>query len=644
MTGRFFAWGGMHPSEAEPPLKTTDETRCGPVWRAARLCVEAKMKKQLTIGLLAALTLTSPVWAEEVDEIVVSATGIPTPISQIGSSVDIITAEDLEQQQITYLQDALKLKGVNVGQNGGPGTLSNVFLRGLPSKHLTLIIDGVAVTDPQLDYPIWGDVVSDGVGQIEVLRGPQGVLYGSNTIAGVISQFTAIGGDVLNQLRLEAGEFGTTKFVLSGQGESSNIEYGYSISQYDTDGFSARTTPQAGATSLEDDPYENRTFNVKLRSYLNSVTSLEFVVRASEGDLATDGFSTDDPNEKESFERNTARIAFTIDHNGWSHRIGMNMYDNDIQRFGAFSSAADTERSVADYQGIYDLDNGAQFLVGATSVESDDGSNEVDTNSFYSLLQYPLSDFLTATVATRRDDHDLFGSHDTFRTTLAYSISDEVLMRFSHGTGFRAPSLDELYSTYSGGNPNFKPADSVSTEFGAEILLTDALQASATVFVAEIEDAIEYSFSTSSYQQYQGTSEVSGLEADLSYAASDRLSIELNAVYTDSKRPKNDGSQGLERQGRVPRVQAGLSADYAMNDALSFSLAARHVKGAVENVGLNLTEFDDYTLLDLRAAYQINDRVKAYGRIENATDEDYETARDYATAGQALYIGLTKRF
>ena len=97
LTRRFFAWGGMYPSETEPPLQTTDGTRCGPVWRAAKLCLEAKMKKQLTIGLLAALTLTSPVWAEEVDEIVVSATGIPTPISQIGASVDVISAEDLEK-------------------------------------------------------------------------------------------------------------------------------------------------------------------------------------------------------------------------------------------------------------------------------------------------------------------------------------------------------------------------------------------------------------------------------------------------------------------------------------------------------------------------------------------------------------------
>ncbi len=105
------------------------------------------MKKKLSIGLLAALTLTSPVWAEEVDEIVVSATGIPTPISQIGSSVDIITAEDLERQQITYLQDALKGLKVSFDRKmATPGTLSNVFLRGMPVKY-RCVVDGVNLAD-----------------------------------------------------------------------------------------------------------------------------------------------------------------------------------------------------------------------------------------------------------------------------------------------------------------------------------------------------------------------------------------------------------------------------------------------------------------------------------------------------------------
>ena len=151
------------------------------------------MRKMIIGGLLAALTLT-PAAAQEVDEIIVSATGIPTPAAQIGASVDVITAADLEAQQITYLQDALKLKGINVPQSGGSGGLSNVFMRGLPGKYTDLLVDGISMFDPGNNQVFWNDVIADGIGRVEILRGSQGVLYGSNTIAGVISQFTDVGG------------------------------------------------------------------------------------------------------------------------------------------------------------------------------------------------------------------------------------------------------------------------------------------------------------------------------------------------------------------------------------------------------------------------------------------------------------------
>ena len=105
-----------------------------------------------------------------------------------------------KRQQITYLQDALKLKGINVPQSGGVGTLSNVFLRGLPGKYTDLVVDGISMYDPRSGQVLWQDVVTDGVDQVEILRGSQGLLFGSNTIAGVISQFTKIGGDTSNKV------------------------------------------------------------------------------------------------------------------------------------------------------------------------------------------------------------------------------------------------------------------------------------------------------------------------------------------------------------------------------------------------------------------------------------------------------------
>ncbi|MDG1691066.1 MAG: TonB-dependent receptor plug domain-containing protein, partial [Alphaproteobacteria bacterium] len=176
-------------------------------------------------GVCLSASLMAPALAQEVDEIIVSATGIPTPAAQIGASVDVLTAEDLENQQVIYLQDALKLKGINIPQSGGIGTLSNVFLRGLPGKYTDLVIDGISLYDPRSEQVLWQDITTDGVEQVEILRGSQGVLFGSNTIAGVVSQFTKLGGETENRIRLEAGELSTQKLSMKGNGARGDVDY-----------------------------------------------------------------------------------------------------------------------------------------------------------------------------------------------------------------------------------------------------------------------------------------------------------------------------------------------------------------------------------------------------------------------------------
>ena len=618
------------------------------------------MNKKITrhIGLAFAASLTvallafaPQVKAEEVDEIIVSATGIPTPAAQIGSSVDVITAEDLENLQITYLQDALKLKGINIPQSGGPGTLSNVFLRGLPGRYTDLVVDGISMFDPTGFGPgqvLWSDVIADGVSQIEILRGAQGVLYGSNTIAGVISQFTEIGGDTNQKARVEVGEYGTSRFSLTGKGGESKTQYGYGISRFETDGFSARTTPSSPSVALEDDAYQNTTMNFKIRQQISESLSVEAVLRHADGYLETDGFSSDEANKYEYFDRTVGRLAMRLDYGKWSHQFGLTNYDSDITRYTAsnLSGTVDGERLTADYKSVFTANERTTLIIGADSDQADDGSNEIDVIGAYALIQSAISDVFIVTLATRQDDHDLFGAHLTYRATAAFALSDAITLRAAHGTGFRAPSLSELYalSIYCPngvcGNPNLQPETSVSSELGFDANLSAGLSFGMTAYMAEIEDIIGYD-SSNVNQQVSGTTEVSGLEAELSIAVGDGFSINLDAAYTDSDKPNADGSGDILREVRVPRVQAGVSFDWDYSEKLNLGLGARHVKGVVD---IGNVELDDYTLLDLRAAYQINESLKANARLENAADEDYETISGYSTPGRAFYIGVTSSF
>ena len=165
--------------------------------------------KIMTISAIAGLclgaSLIAPAVAQEVDEIVVSATGIPTPAAQIGASVDVITAEELENLQVTYLQDALtNLAGVAAYSSGGVGSTSNVFLRGMTGKYSGVYVDGVQINDPASQQASWANLPTHGLSRVEVLRGTQGVLYGSEAIGGAINLFTAYGGKTQSSADLQA--------------------------------------------------------------------------------------------------------------------------------------------------------------------------------------------------------------------------------------------------------------------------------------------------------------------------------------------------------------------------------------------------------------------------------------------------------
>ncbi len=605
-----------------------------------------KIKVIILVLVLGVAPISFANGEEFVNEIIVSATGIPTTIGQLGVSVDVITAEDLRRNQITYLQDALKLKAINVPQYGGRGTSANVFLRGLPGKYTALEVDGISLFDPNFNQVLWQDVVTDNVEQIEILRGSQSILYGSSTIAGVISQFTAIGsidGASQSNLRLEAGSFATSELVLSQRGAVGALDYGWALGAVETDGISA-ATKQAGSEQLatEKDGYENTRFNGRAQLAVSDNLTFDFAARYAEGEVEFDGYDAafmfgDKLGKGENFTRQAGRVGLAYQRGNDKQTLDVSFYDSETEQVTNFV-ADDGETAGRDklaYRGIFGLEQNIQMVLGAEIVretlKTSVASWDVDNEAIYALVQAPLG-ATSLTLAARLDDHEFFGNHGTHRLTLAYAASEQIILRGSYGTGFKSPTLYQLFNA-TWGNSDLQPEKSDSREIGLDYIFGQSAFG-LTFFEVEIDNLIDWVW-PDGYAQSAGTRETEGVELSFDTQLTDRLSANLSGSYIKAR------ESGGQRAVRVPQNQATMSLFYQLNERLQFGLGAQYVHDVVDVGGVGL---DDYTLYNVRARYQLSDVFAVYGRIENAGDKTYETVKDYGAPGRAFYMGINARF
>lgn len=608
------------------------------------------MNKKLSIGLLAALTLTSPVWAEEVDEIVVSATGIPTPISQIGSSVDIITAEDLERQQITYLQDALAtVAGVSTYQSGGPGTKSNVFLRGTGGEYTAVLIDGIKINNPYDQNVNWTHLPTHGLESVEVLRGSQSVLYGSEAIGGAVNAYTAVGGDTGVQAIFDGGSFGTQRLAGSARGEVNRIAYGVSIEDINIDGFSITDRADAENNPLEDDGYEKTSARLRVKADVNEALTIDLAYRMIASETNTDvdpdpnsNIPRDNADSFSNFDASGMRVKLGYEGKSLNHEVSFG-FSEDENDLGSGIQAGD--RDAASYRGIMDFGDGLRLLIGA---ERDNETYTAGANKYealnlagYAVMQLH-SDGLATTFAARRDNHEEFGIFDTYRVSAVLDL-EAIALRGTYGTGFRAPSLNELFdAVYGSGNPDLLPEESAGGDVGIEFRFGEETAIELAYFFSTISDLIVFGSDFRNINS-DGESESSGLELRGKTKILGNYVLSGNYTYLTSE--DTDGN----RQIRKPRHALNFSLSTKVSDRLSVNGSLRMVRDTIDSDFSQSWPYpkvalEDFTLLNANAIYQLNDTVEIRARAENLLDEDYETALGFSTPGRAFYVGVSSSF
>jgi vitamin B12 transporter len=612
--------------------------------------------------------------ATAVEDVVVTANRSAQPIERVGASFAVLTQAAIEARQTPVVVELLaQTPGVSFTRNGGPGTATTLRIRGSEGHHTVVLIDGVKMNDPSSTQggSNFGNLLIGDTARIEVLRGAQSTLWGSQAIGGVVNIVTAEPTEALQgSLDAEAGARGTTYFRGGIGGAGERVSWRLAASRYDTDGFSAF------AKGTEDDGYANTGLSGRLNVKVTDAVSLELRSVWSSGRNDFDA-SNGDSREYDKTQELVAYAGLNFDllDGRFRNRIGYAHTDTDRRNFNPNNKVqtltldAEGQNRRWEYQGAFAVSEALNATFGLehemsemkTRSPSDSKPNpvfdrgEAELNSAYGQLQWTVLDGLTLTGGLRYDDHAQYGDNLLGQVAAAWALNEgDTVVRASWGQGFRAPGLYELYSEY--GNLNLQPEEFDSWEIGVEQRLFDRAVVSATYFNRQADNEIRYNgCSTPStdplctvngagrwgyYRNVQKT-EAQGVELVGRVDVTERLNVSANYTWTDAK--SASGATDGKRLTRRPEHMANFAADYAFAFGLKTGVAVRYV-GETFNNDTNTVKVDAYTLVDLRASYPINDTLEVYGRIENAFDEEYQTVLNYGAPGRGVFGGVRVRF
>lgn len=617
--------------------------------------------------------------AANTETVVVTATKAPEPRELTGSSISVLTAAELQNEQIVVLSDALaQVPGVQIVRNGGVGQPTSLLLRGAEAGQTLVLIDGVRINDPTAvdESAILGDVLVNNIDRVEVLRGPQSTLYGSDAIGGVVNVLTRRGGDDPFSLNGEAegGSFDTYQWNAAANGSAQAVDYGASLNFYHTNGISAADS-RFGNT--ETDGYTNGGLTANVRVHIDENVSVDL---RSYDILARDDFDdrfvaipvppyfrvADSPayGDDQLFA-NYAGVNFALLEGELQNRLAVTSLLSKRTTFPApdtpddFTARGSVERF--EYQGVLapfpdnqltfgveyqraHINTHSVFDLGPSPTIGDDG-----IQGYYSQWQSTLWRLLTLTGGLRYDRDDEFGGHVSFKIAGALALNDgDTVLRANYGDGFKAPSLYELYSEYSNPLVALMPEVAQGYEAGLDqFFWSQRVRVAVTLFDRDTEDQISFfdcfgPTSPACDQRYQvggyyynvGRSRARGLEAEATVAFSDTLNGGLS--YTDLTAIDLATGDDL---ARVPHVTADAHATWNVTPQFSFGGSITYVGPRFDD-SADTVRLSSNTLVNVYASYALTNALQLYGRVENVFDIHYEPAYGYGAAGRAVYGGV----
>jgi vitamin B12 transporter len=625
---------------------------------------------------------------------VTSATLIPTPASQVASSVTVITAGDLEREQRRTVPDALKtVPGLNVVQTGGPGGQTSVFMRGTNANHVKVFIDGIDAGDPSSPNGAFdfAHLLTGDIERIEVLRGPQSGLYGSDAIGGVISITTKRGeGPPKATGTLEGGSFGTFNQKAGLSGSEGRFDYAFNVQHFRS--TSTPVTPLellAPGDRRNNDTYDNWTYSTRVGAKVSDEFSVGLVTRYTEAKV---GFTGDNfslfpapptPEALQSTVRNqnlfTRGEAVWMPFNGFKNVFGVgysnlrNVTVNPNPDFFAPPPVVPPPttnvgtRTKFDWRGEANVAPGQILVLGlehqkdtirtdSTGIFDPVTFNFVQTTTLaetgnkagYVELQSEFDKRFSLVTNIRHDVNDTFGGHTTWRAAPVFIVPvTETKLKGSYGTGFKAPTLTQLFvSNPSFGfiaNPGLLPESSKGYDAGFEqLLLNNRIGFGATYFNNDIKNLINFTpfdpVTFTSTLQNVGLANTHGLESFVALVVTDRFKVRSDYTRTFTR----DETTGLGLQRR-PRDKISVTSVWNPIDGLALSTTLLHVSSWVD-IGREGTpprlDAPAFTTVNLAANYDIDKHVSVFARADNLFNRQYQSIIGFLSPGLGVFGGV----
>jgi vitamin B12 transporter len=635
---------------------------------------------------LSAVLVSAPAFAQQAptpdaagdpnaDAILVTATRAPIAIDRVASAVTVLDKTAIDAaQDIGVTELLLRTPGLSMSRNGGYGTDTTLRLRGAEGDQTVIVLDGVKLSDPSAPDGSFnmGNLLTGDAARIEVLRGPQSTLWGSQAIGGVVNIVTALPTKPLEgSFDVEAGSRRTVDARAGVGGKSGRVTWRLAGESFTTDGITA-IAPKYGGR--ERDGYVNRSASGRVEVAITDQVAIDLRGFYARG--RTDIDSVSPVGDSPEFGTNRQWLGYAglkADLFGGRLRNRIGYGYTDTRRFNfdprlaprdetTFRSHGSTRR--IDYEGTFAIVEGWNAVFGvehersrfrsiSPQFQTVPANGRATLTDEYLQINGTLIEGLTLTGGVRHDDYTSYGGRFLFSGGAAWKLRTGTVLRASYGEGFKAPSLYQLFSQY--GNPDLKPTESKGWEAGIEQhLWGDRITVGGTWFERRNRQQIVFNScsrtstdplcishrAAGGYYQNVTRAYAEGVELAAAFRPTDRLTIDGN--YSWVRAVSRSGTTAGNWLPRRPRETANGTVSYRWPLDIVTAVAVRRAGHSFDNA-TNTTRLDGYTLVDLRLEVPVEKRFTLFARAENVGNTRYETAYRYGALGRSVYAGLRAR-